>query len=164
MRTNQHARTLVAVALMTLSGYQTTGNAADGTNETLYVTWPPIEPDKAIAAWLIKTFVSPGARFVFVERGTAVTEGIPFDIPGSKFIRDQRRCTSEAIIGSFNIQDEKATRLAALARQIEIAYWAASFTEAENSLIIKIGATSAATTNYEDGLTQAIKLVDEWPQ
>lgn len=127
-----------------------------------YVTWPPIEPDKAVAAWLIKKYVAPDARFVFVERGTSISQGIPFDVPGSKYVRDQHRCASETIIQSYRIQDDKASQLANLARRVEIAYWCASFTEAENTLIDNIRNVSAAVTNNESGLMQAVKLVDEW--
>lgn len=162
MRSIRKGRMLALFALMTWCGFRGASNASDGTNGTLYVTWPPVEPDKAIAAWLIIKYVSPDAHFAFVERGTAVSKGIPFDIPGSKYIRDQRRCTSEAIIQSFNIPDEKANRLASLARRIEIAYWAASFTEAEAKLIADIEKSTAITTNSEAGLLQAIKLLDGW--
>lgn len=163
MRSSWQGRTVAMAILMAWCGLHVTGNAADGTNGTLYVTWPPIEPDKAIAAWLIKTFVNPDARFVFVERGISVSEGIPFDIPGSAYIRDQRRCTSEAIIQSFNIQDEKAGQLASLARRIEFAYWATSFTEEETYLINRIGNISSAATNYESALSRAFELIDKWP-
>lgn len=163
MRSIWQKRAVAIAILMAWCGLHVTGNAADGTNGTLYVTWPPIEPDKAIAAWLIKTFVNPDARFVFVERGTAVTEGIPFDIPGADFVRDHRRCTSEAVIQSYKIEDAKAMGLANLSQRVEIAYWRASFSEEEAGLIYQIKDISASTTNDAKGLIQAIKLIENWP-
>lgn len=157
---------IVAFAIMAWIGLAapSTSIAADDDLSGLYVTWPPIEPDKAIAAWLIKKHVAPDARFIFVKRGSPISQGIPFDVPGADFVRDHRRCTSEAVIQSYQIKNSKASQLASLARRIEIAYWAASFTEAETELIEKIGEISVTTTNYEAGLIQAIKLVNEWPK
>ena len=164
MKKIRASQAFAVCAIMIWAGLAETSIAAEDNLNGPYTTWPPIEPDKAIAAWIIKKHVDPAARFVFVERGTAISQGIPFDVPGSKYIRDQRRCASEAIIQSFQVQDEKASQLASLARRIEIAFWAANFTAEEDALINEISEISATTTNYEEGLSQAIKLVDKWPK
>lgn len=162
MRSIRKGRMLALFALMTWCGFRGASNAADGTNGTLYVTWPPVEPDKAIAAWLIIKYVAPDARFAFVERGTSISNGILFDVPGAEYTRDHRRCTSEAVIHSYSIKDKKALSLANLARRVEIAFWADDFSAEENALINKIRDLSSATTNFNAGMKRAIELVDEW--
>lgn len=134
---------------------------AEDSPKSPYITWPPIEPDKTIAAWLIKMHVDTDARFVFAERGTTVSNGIPFDVPGSQYARDHRRCTSEAVIQLHDIQDEHALKLADLARRIEMAYWAAEFTTEETLIITKISHISSTTTNIETGFSEAMQLLDK---
>lgn len=162
MRSIRHGRTVAIAILMAWYGFQVTGDAANGTNDNLYVTWPPVEPDKAIAAWLIIKYVAPDARFAFVERGTSISNGILFDVPGADYTRDHRRCTSEAVIHSYHIKDKKALDLANLARRAEIAFWADDFSAEENALINEIRDLSSATTNFIAGMKRAIELVDEW--
>lgn len=164
MRMIRPTQTALLTGILYWGGFLSLLRAGEAPGGTPYVTWPPIEPDKAIAAWLIKEYVNPQAQFVFLERGTAVSNGISFDIPGSEFARDPRRCTSESIIQAYGITNGMAVELAGLARRFEIAYWCASFSENENALINEIGDISTAETNHIVGLTQAIEAISLWVQ
>lgn len=164
MRMTRPTQAALLTGILYWGGFLSLLRAGEAPGDTQYVTWPPIEPDKAIAAWLIKEYVNPQAQFVFLERGTAVSNGISFDIPGSEFARDPRRCTSESIIQAYGITNGMAVELAGLARRFEIAYWCASFSEDENALIKDIGGISTAETNHLVGLTRAIDAVGNWIQ
>ena len=68
------------------------GLACRGYGETnnLYVTCAPIEPDKCISAWLLKTHVNTNAMFLFFKKGEPPPAGTLFDVPGSPYLRDHK--------------------------------------------------------------------------
>jgi len=155
-------RLCVLAALMVV-GLSSAGTLADEADRRhIYVTWPPVEPDKCIAAWLIKTYVETNAVFKFVPGGTSVTNGIPFDIPGSKYIRNQRRSASEAVINIHDIQDPKALALGQLARKLELGFWHMTFTEKEQPLADKLLELWKSKSEPEQVLRQSFQLIDEW--
>ena len=102
--------------------------------EHTFVTWDTLEPDKVIAAWLIKTHVDTNAVFQFVSTGTPIEKGVPFDIPGSSYARDHRHSASEQVLRIHAIRDPKAAALGRLARKLELGRWHAVFTDPEKPL------------------------------
>jgi hypothetical protein len=128
----------------------------------MYVTWPTVEPDKGIAAWLIREYVDSDARFVFIEEGAKVEEGIAFDIPGSEYIRDHKRCASEAIIEIHGITDPKAVALAELARKLEIGRWYAEYNDAEQPLAEALTEIWQERGDSTNRLERALKRLDAW--
>lgn len=130
-------------------------------NET-YVTWSTIEPDKCIAAWLIKTHVNTNAIFAFVPKGAAITGGIPFDAPGSKYVRDHKRSASEVVIAIHRIREPKPLALGRLARKLEIGLWHASFTDKEAPLAEKLMRLSNDRRPPLAVLKEAFKVLADW--
>lgn len=127
-----------------------------------YVTWDTVEPDKCIAAWLIRAHVDPSAEFVFVASGAPVGNGIRFDIPGSRYARDHRRCASEAVIEIHGIRDAKAVALGRLARKMEMGMWCAAFTEKEAPLAEKLTVLWESKAPCEQRLAESFASLDAW--
>ena len=127
-----------------------------------YVTWDRIEPDNCIAAWLIKSYVDTNAVFCFVPKGTAITNGIAFDVPGAKYARDQRRSTSEAVIEIHQIKNAKAIALGVLARKLELGLWHATFSAKEEPLAHQLQELQKSSSKSEILLEAAFRLLDVW--
>ncbi|MBU0677022.1 MAG: chromate resistance protein [Verrucomicrobia bacterium] len=135
------------------------GRTAEPPHDVLYVTWPPVEPDKCVAAWIIKSYVQTNASFHFIERGTTVTNGIVFDVPGSDYIRDHRLCASEKVVTKHGIKNSQALAAADLARRIEIGFWHAEFTEKERVVVDELRSIQTATNAPEVKLQRAFNLL-----
>ena len=62
-------------------------------DQSRYVSWQGVEPDKWATVWLIKRHLDSNAYFQFYPPHTSVqTEGIPFDLPGAA-LRPQNNLT-----------------------------------------------------------------------
>ena len=100
---------LLLIAFMAISHTPVTkSNEQDAAKEHVYASWETMEFDKCVAAWLIVRFLDPEAEFVFFPKGTEITEGIVFDVPGADWSRKHRRCTSQCIWDSINKPDPAA--------------------------------------------------------
>lgn len=131
-------------------------------DSSLYVTWQPLEPDRCISAWLLKTYVNSNAVFKIIEKGHDVTNGIPFDVPGSHYVRDARRSGSEAIIALHDIRDPKALALGRLARKLELGAWHATFTDNELPLVQDLREISQAPGDPKVLLDRAMETIQLW--
>ena len=75
-----------------------------------WVTRERVKVDRVACPWLIKKFVDPDAVFIFVapERvmETAEREGAtPFDVPGVELGHHDGKCSFEAIVDKYRIDD-----------------------------------------------------------
>jgi hypothetical protein len=91
--------------------------------EHVYSSWNTTEFDKCVAAWLIVKFIDKDAKFVLYPQDTEITEGIVFDIPGAEWSRKHRKCTSDCIMESLNINDPVAEKVVEIAHQVELNFW-----------------------------------------
>jgi hypothetical protein len=89
----------------------------------LWATRKHIRVNRTATAWLVRRFVDPGARFLFVEpeRVAALerSEGaIGFDAPGARYPhRDERgRCSFEALVEEHRPDDPVLRRMASIVR------------------------------------------------
>jgi len=155
--TNRCTATLFAIIVLLMN------NIAQGrTNEHIYVTWPPVEPDKAIAIWLMNAHVDQNAHIVFIAKGNEVSTGIPFDIPGSDYIRNHKQSCSEVLIARHNIKDTKATALGKIARKLELAAWYATFTPHEQILADQLEHCKQQSATPDKALNEALQYIDKW--
>lgn len=75
-----------------------------------WVTRERVKVDRVACPWLIKKFVDKEAEFLFVA-GDKVLEvakeekAIPFDVPGVELGHHQGKCTFEAIVAKYQIED-----------------------------------------------------------
>jgi hypothetical protein len=93
-----------------------------------WITRRNIKVDRVACPWLIRRFVDPDARFLFVDEAqlleSAKREGAtPFDAPGISEIKLNHRgvrCTFEAILEDFELEDPALARLALIVRAADV--------------------------------------------
>jgi hypothetical protein len=71
--------------------------------------------------WLIRRFIDPSARILFVpaERVLAVAEaegGLPFDVPDVELGHHEDRCSFDAFLDRYDLDDPALHRLALIVR------------------------------------------------
>lgn len=93
--------------------------AADG--HTLWVTRHRPKIDRMACPWLIRRFIDPDARFLFVSPGEilAVAEkfsATPFDIEDVFWSHRGDRCTFDTMLDEFALSDPALGRLATIVR------------------------------------------------
>jgi hypothetical protein len=94
---------------------------------TTWVTRERPKIDRVACPWLIRRFIEPGAKFLYVptDRVFVVakeTGGIPYDIPGAEpFAHDGELCTFDALIKHCGIEDPALDRLAVIVRGADTA-------------------------------------------
>jgi len=93
-----------------------------------WITRKNIKVDRVACPWLIKRFIDPEAEFLFVEEidlldGAARESAIPFDAPGISQVKLNHRgnrCTFEAIIEDYNLDQTGLGLLALIVRAADI--------------------------------------------
>jgi hypothetical protein len=93
------------------------------TARCVYVTWTSLEVDKLASIWLIKRFIDEKAEFRFVEKGTLVENGIPFDTPDAEFRRYPNASCFESILRAYDVKDPALVKIGDITHDIEINYW-----------------------------------------
>jgi rhodanese-related sulfurtransferase len=100
----------------------------DDGGATLWVTRSRPKIDRIACPWLIRRFVDPGARFLFVT--PAEVPGVaerfaatPFDIEGDDIFWSHRgeRCTFDVMVEEFGLATEPLLRLATIVRGADTA-------------------------------------------
>lgn len=76
--------------------------------------------DRIATAWLIKRFIDPKAKFLFVHEDTTKINGIPFDMYHGDFSHQGDNCTFETILKCFNIKDEILKTIAEIVHNIDL--------------------------------------------
>jgi hypothetical protein len=77
--------------------------------------------DRIACPWLIKNFVDPDAKFLFVPADQVfskaqVWDAIPYDIPGAEYTHVGEFCTFDYIVKKHNIQDPAIQQIAIIVR------------------------------------------------
>ena len=86
-----------------------------------WVTRERARVDRIACPWLIQRFLDPGAEFLFVPEAevmeTARREGaIPFDVPGVELGHHGERCSFDAFLEEYRIEDAALRALALIVR------------------------------------------------
>ena len=86
-----------------------------------WVTREKARVDRIACPWLIQRFLDPGAEFLFVPEAevmeTARREGaIPFDVPGVELGHHGERCSFDAFLEKYRIEDAALGALALIVR------------------------------------------------
>jgi hypothetical protein len=79
-----------------------------------WVTWEKVGVDRIGCAWLIRKFIDPKAKFLFVPRGTQPlpADAEPFDIPGVRLSHHHGHCSFYAIVKEYELADPILQRVA----------------------------------------------------
>jgi hypothetical protein len=90
-----------------------------------WVTREKVKVDRVACPWLIKNFIDPGAEFIFVPADmvldTAQKEkATPFDIPGVELGHHGGKCSFEAILKRYNLNDPSLELLARIVHGADV--------------------------------------------
>lgn len=90
-----------------------------------WVTREYVKVDRVACPWLIRKFVDPEAQFLFVPTdqvlAIAACEGAtPFDVPGVELGHHDGRCSFEAIVTRYGIDDPAVALLAQIVHGADV--------------------------------------------
>jgi rhodanese-related sulfurtransferase len=77
--------------------------------------------DRIACPWLIRRFIDPGAEFLYVptpdvKRIAQERDAMPYDIPDVEFSHEGERCSFDAFLKYFRLQDPALAELALIVR------------------------------------------------
>jgi len=86
-----------------------------------WVTREHVHVDRVACPWLIRKFVDPKAELIFVpvekiEETVKADGAIPFDAPGVELGHKRDKCSFDAIIEKYHLEDEALHELAKIVR------------------------------------------------
>jgi len=81
-----------------------------------WITREHVKVDRVACPWLIRNFVDPEAKFLFVPADVVLDEArrvgaIPFDVPGVELGHHDGRCSFEAILAQRGLTGDPALAL-----------------------------------------------------
>jgi len=77
--------------------------------------------DRVASAWLIRRFIDPKAKFLWLKRVKDCPNGaVGFDFDGAEFTHVDTKVTFEVLLCSFNLQDVGLARLGALVHHLDV--------------------------------------------
>ena len=90
-----------------------------------WITRENVKVDRVACPWLIKKFIDPHAEFLFVPKDSVLyiarsEEAITFDIPGVELGHHGGRCSFEAIVERYNIEDPAIRLLAKIVHGADV--------------------------------------------
>ncbi len=119
-----------------------------------WVTRKHVKVDRVACPWLIRNFVDPEAEFLFVEPENvmeiAVTQGaIPYDIPDVDLGHHEGRCSFEAILEKYRLEDPALQRLAKIVHGADVKDDLYGTAEAPGLKAIAIGFSLMELTDHQ---------------
>ncbi len=93
----------------------------DRQNRTLWVTKARPKIDRIACPWLIRRFIDPGARFLFVKESEVLQvsqkfNATPFDIEGCFWSHRGEKCSFDMMIDTFDLHSPALDHLARIIR------------------------------------------------
>jgi hypothetical protein len=90
-----------------------------------WITRERVKVDRVACPWLIRKFIDPQAEFLFVPRDkvleVAAKEGaIPFDVPGVELGHHDGKCSFEALVTKYQIEDPAVHLLAKIVHGADV--------------------------------------------
>jgi hypothetical protein len=74
-----------------------------------WATRAGVHVDRAACAWLIRRFIDPDAKFVFLDNPAEVpADATPFDMRGAALGHHQGKCSFETALASFGLDTDPA--------------------------------------------------------
>lgn len=87
-----------------------------------WATRKDIHIDRLASAWLIRRFIDPNAKFVFISKGEnkLSKNTVPFDMYGAEFTHHGDDCTLETLIRVFDLKDPALRPIAEIVHDIDL--------------------------------------------
>ncbi len=87
----------------------------------IWATRRHVHIDRTACAWLIRRFVDPNARFVFVDDPDDVPSGAtPFDMRGVELGHRDGRCSFETILVQYELADPALERIGQVVHEADV--------------------------------------------
>ena len=78
-----------------------------------WVTWENVGIVRMACAWLIRRFIDPKAKFLFIARDAAVPANAePFDIPGVRLSHHGGHCSFYTMLREYKLDDPTLKKIA----------------------------------------------------
>ncbi len=124
------------------------------TNGTLWVTRHRPKIDRIACPWLIRRFVDPQARFLYVPASDVLDvaskfDATPFDVPGADWTHSGAFCTFDMMVDRFGLAHDALTHMADVIRAADTDTHDQS-AQAAGLLALSVGLSRA----YSDDLAQ----------
>src|SRR5436190_23923122 len=89
-----------------------------------WITRANVKVGRVACPWLIRTFVDPEAKFIFVpldqvDEIVRKTNAIPYDTSGAELGHHGDECSFQAIVKKYRIDDQAVSRVAAIVRRAD---------------------------------------------
>ena len=130
---------------------------------TRWITRERPKIDRIACPWLVRRFVDPRAVFLFVPADEVTAraktlDAIAFDVPGVAFSHVGEKCSFDAFIEHFELDDPALDRLATIVRgadtgRLELA------PECAGLLAVSLGISASSATD-EEALEQGFPVYD----
>ena len=90
-----------------------------------WITRKKVKVDRVACPWLIKKFIDQEAEFIFVPADKVLEiaereKAIPFDVPGVELGHHEGKCSFEAIITRYRIEDPAIRLLAEIVHGADV--------------------------------------------
>jgi len=85
-----------------------------------WVTRPRPEIDRIGSAWLIRKFIDPKAKFIFVKKIPANGRVVSFDMLEADFSHQGDDCTFETLLKRFRIQDKMLRKMSEMIHDADL--------------------------------------------
>lgn len=90
-----------------------------------WITREKVKVDRVACPWLIKKFIDPQAEFLFVPADKVIEiaereNAIPFDAPGVELGHHEGKCSFEAIVAKYGIEDPGIQLLAQIVHGADV--------------------------------------------
>jgi rhodanese-related sulfurtransferase len=93
---------------------------------TRWVTRERPKIDRIACPWLVHRFVDPGAEFLYVAPNDVLAtakqrDAVPYDVPDVEFSHDGERCSFDAFLKAYRLEDPALAQLAVIVRGADTA-------------------------------------------
>jgi len=119
-----------------------------------WITREKVKVDRVACPWLIKRFIDRDAQFLFVASdqvlSTAERENaIPYDVPGVTLGHHDGKCSFEAIVSEYRMEDPAIDRLAKIVHGADVSQDLYGLPEAPGLKAIAIGFSHLNLTDHQ---------------
>jgi hypothetical protein len=130
-----------------------------------WVTRKNAKVDRVACPWLIRRFIDPKAEFLFVDadRVTQVAaeeKAVPYDVPGVELTHVDGRCSFEAILRKYKLDDQALHLLGSVVHGADVSADRGLVPEAAGLYAIAQGFAIVHGDNDEEKLRLELPLYD----
>ena len=140
-----------------------------GERPSRWITRERPKIDRIACPWLVRRFIDPAAEFFYVPTEQVFAEAarlkaVPYDIPGAPISHEWERCSFDALLGAFELQEPALDTLATIVRGADTDRLSLA-PQAAGLLAVSLGLSRLHADDDQAMLAAAMPLYDalyEW--